>query len=127
MLRNSISKKHRIFIDFSSFLASIWGPKFDKLRLIIATCCPKGSRRHPGTPWEGILPLPGGLFESREGILGLPGVSLKAFWGTWEAFWTILGSCWEANSSKQQKTAANSSRNQQLAANTHKLKRQKTY
>ena len=59
-------------IDFSSILGRFWGrfwlPKSknsdSNSRLVVL--------RGPGTPWERILTLPGGLFETPGGHLGTP-------------------------------------------------------
>ena len=63
---------HRFFVVFKSIL----GPQIDKKGpkrvtfLRLAVC--RGVRRHPETPWERILTLPGGLFETPGGHLGTP-------------------------------------------------------
>ena len=70
MHRKRAWKNHRNSIPFSSFLVSIWRSKIHKLRPIIATCCPKGFRRHPGTLRGRILTLPGALCESPKKLPG---------------------------------------------------------
>ena len=119
-LEHPLSQKDDFWSILGSRMASILGLQIDKLGLIIATCCPQGSRRHPGTLRGRILTLPGDLFESPGGHFGTSWDSMGRFCEAWESFSTILGSCWEPHGSKLLQTAETRSKQQQKPATDSK-------
>ena len=122
-LEHPLSQKDDFWSILGSRMASILGLQIDKLGLIIATCCPQGSRRHPGTLRGRILTLPGDIFESPGGHFGtswgLSGTILRGLGVFFDHLGVMLGTTWQqiaANSRNQEQTATETSNWQQIPA-----------